>query len=97
MEKAKIAEKYDIVFDAVGKFNKKQCEPLLNKNGIFKTVSSVYASETIQQLYLLKALFKKGELKAVIDKTFQMDEIVAAHRYVESGRKKGNVELEISE
>lgn len=93
----KQTEKFDIVFDAVGKFNKKQCKQLLNKNGIFKTVSSVYASETIQQLYLLKALFEKGELKAVIDKTFQMDEIVAAHRYVESGRKKGNVVLKISE
>jgi NADPH:quinone reductase-like Zn-dependent oxidoreductase len=70
---------------------------LLNKNGIYKSVSSGYASETIQQLQLLKELFEKGELKAVIDKTFQMEEIIVAHRYVDTGRKKGNVVLKISE
>lgn len=93
----KQTEKFDIIFDAVGKFNKKQCEILLNKNGIYKSVSSGYASETIQQLQLLKELFEKGELKAVIDKTFQMDGIIVAHRYVDTGRKKGNVVLKISE
>lgn len=92
----KQTEKFDIIFDAVGKSNKKQCEILLNKNGIYKSVVS-YASESVQQLQLLKELFEKGELKAVIDKTFKMDEIIAAHRYVETGRKKGNVVLKISE
>ena len=93
----KQTEKFDIIFDAVGKFNKKQCEILINKNGIYKSVSSGYASETIQQLQLLKELFEKGEFKAVIDKTFQMDEIIEAHRYVDTGRKKGNVVIKISE
>ena len=55
----KQAEKLDIIFDAAGKFNKKKCEILLNKNGIYKSVSSEYASETIQQLQLLKELLKK--------------------------------------
>lgn len=90
-------EKFDIIFDAVGKSNRKQCEKLLNGNGIYKNVSSVNASETIQQLQLLKELFEKGAFKAVIDKTFQMDEIVVAHRYVDTGRKKGNVVLKIRE
>lgn len=93
----KLTEKFDIVFDAVGKFNKKQCETLLNKNGIYKTVSLGYASENVQQLQLLKELFEKGALKAVIDKTFQIDEVIVAHRYVDTGRKKGNVVLKISE
>lgn len=93
----KLTGKFDIIFDTVGKFNKKQCKILLNKNGIYKSVSSGYASETIQQLQLLKDLFEKGALKAVIDKTFQMDGIIAAHRYVDTGRKKGNVVLRISE
>lgn len=92
----KQTEKFDIIFDAVSKSNKKQCGILLNKNGIYKNVSS-YASETIQQLQLLKKLFEKGELKAVIDKTFQMDGIINAHKYVDTGRKKGNVVLRISE
>ena len=93
----KQSEKFDIIFDAVGKFNKKQCEILLNKNGIYKSVSSVSASETIQQLKLLKKLFEKEELKAIIDKTFTMTEIVEAHRYVDTERKKGNVVLKMCE
>jgi NADPH:quinone reductase-like Zn-dependent oxidoreductase len=90
-------DKFDIIFDAVGKTTKKECRNLLNENGVYKSVSLGYASETIQQLQLLKELFEKGELKAVIDKTFQMDEVVEAHRYVDTGRKKGNVVLKINE
>lgn len=93
----KQTDKFDIIFDAVGKTTKKECRNLLNENGVYKSVSSGYASETIQQLQLLKELFEKGELNAVIDKTFQMDEIIDAHRYVDSGRKKGNVVLKINE
>jgi NADPH:quinone reductase-like Zn-dependent oxidoreductase len=59
-------------------------------------VSLGFASETIQQLEQLKNLFVKGELKATIDKSFTIDNIADAHRYVETGRKKGNVLLEIS-
>ncbi len=89
--------KFDIIFDAVGKSSKKQCEILLNKNGIYKSVRSGYASETLQQLQLLKELFEKGALKAVIDKTFHLDEIIDAHRYVDTGRKKGNVVIKVCE
>lgn len=89
-------EKYDIIFDAVGKYSKNQCKHLLNKSGFFVSVNAGYASEEISQLKLLKELFEKGEFKPAIDKTFQMDEIIAAHKYVESGRKKGNVVLKIN-
>jgi len=91
----KQTEKFDIIFDAVGTSNRKQCEKFLNRNGMYKSVSS-YASETIQQLQLLKELFEKGAFKSLIDKTFQMDEIIEAHRYVDTGRKKGNLVLKIS-
>lgn len=90
-------EKFDIIFDAVGKSNKNLCKNILNKNGIYKSVRSGYASETIKQLQLLKNLFEKGEFNATIDKTFLIDKIVEAHRYVDTGRKKGNVVLKISE
>lgn len=91
------ADKFDIIFDAVGKSNKNLCKNLLNENGVYKSVSSGYASETIQQLQLLKELFEKGEFKATIDKTFPMDKIADAHKYVDTGRKKGNVVLKISQ
>ncbi|MBB3838273.1 NADPH:quinone reductase-like Zn-dependent oxidoreductase [Runella defluvii] len=90
------AEKFDVIFDAVGAFNRKKCATLLNENGIYKSVNE-YASDTIQQLELLKELFEKGAFKATIDKTFQMAEIIEAHRYVDEGRKKGNVVLKISD
>lgn len=90
-------DKFDIIFDTVGKATKKECRNLLNKNGVYKSVSSGYASETIQQLQQLKELYEKEELNAVIDKAFQMEEIIEAHRYVDTGRKKGNVVLKINE
>jgi len=60
-------------------------------------VRSGYTSGTIQQLEQLKDLFEKGEFKATFDRTFSMDKIVDAYRYVDTGRKKGNVILKISE
>lgn len=92
----KQSEKYDIIFDAVGKTNKKVCSHLLYKKGKFLSVKSGYASETLDQLKLLKGFFEAGVLKAVIDKTFPLESIVEAHAYVDSGRKKGNVILHIS-
>ena len=93
----KQTNKFDIIFDAVGKTNKQECKHLLSEKGEYKSVNgSGYASETLQQLQLLKKLFEKGKFKAVIDKAFPMDKIVEAHRYVDTGRKKGNVVLRIS-
>lgn len=89
------SEKFDIIFDAVGKYSKDKCKHLLKKDGVYKSVSRGFASENIQQLQLLKDLFEKDKLKATIDRIFTMDEIVKAHQYVEKGRKKGNVVLKI--
>lgn len=89
---------FDFVFDAVGKTTKKQCRKLLRDGGVYKTVGGLEtASESKEQLELLKLFFEKGLLKAVIDKTYTLKEIVEAHRYVDSGRKKGNVVLKITD
>ena len=55
------------------------------------------APSGIEQLELLRMLFEAGKYKATIDRTYPLDEIVEAHRYVETGRKKGNVVLKIAE
>lgn len=84
--------RFDFVFDAVGKTTKKQCEKLLARGGIYKTVGGLeYASESPEQLELIKELWEKKAYKAVINRTYPFYEIVEAHAYVDSGRKKGNV------
>jgi NADPH:quinone reductase and related Zn-dependent oxidoreductases len=85
-------EKFDIVFDAVGKTNQKECKGLLKPGGVFVTVGGMdVASETKEMLETLSKMFQEGLLKDVIDKTYSIDQIVEAHRYVDSGHKKGNV------
>ena len=42
-------------------------------------------------LPLLRELIEAGALRIVIDRRYTLDEIVEAHRYVDSGRKRGNV------
>lgn len=88
-------EKFDLIFDAVGKYKKSKWQHLLKESGRFVTVAEGYATESLAQLQMLKDLFESGDLKAVIDKTYYLDEIIDAHRYVDSGRKKGNVVVKI--
>jgi NADPH:quinone reductase-like Zn-dependent oxidoreductase len=84
--------KYDIIFDAVGKIKKKDCKGSLKENGKFVTVGGLdVAKQKKAQLLLLKALYESNQLDAAIDRIYNLDEIVEAHRYVDTGRKKGNV------
>ena len=39
----------------------------------------------------LKELIDSGHLKSVIDRTYNFENIVEAHKYIESGHKKGFV------
>jgi NADPH:quinone reductase-like Zn-dependent oxidoreductase len=48
------------------------------------------------ELASLVRLSETGEFRPVIDRTYDLDEIVEAHRYVDTGRKRGNVVLRIA-
>jgi NADPH:quinone reductase-like Zn-dependent oxidoreductase len=51
-----------------------------------------YAKEDV---LLLKGLIEAGEFRPVVDRIYRLEDVVEAHRYVETGQKTGNVVLTV--
>jgi NADPH:quinone reductase-like Zn-dependent oxidoreductase len=49
-----------------------------------------------EDVLLLKSLLESGEYRAVIDRTYPLEEVVAAATYVDTGLKTGNVVLTLN-
>ena len=84
-------ELYDVVFDAVGKLSKSSRKKALTPNGIFMNVHENAGKENTEDLIFLKDLAEAGKITPVIDRTYSWEQIIEAHHYVDSWRKKGNV------
>ena len=85
-------ERYNLIFDAIGKITKNQCKGALALNGRFVSVEGQgIAKVQTEDLFFLKKLMKEGRIKSVIDRCYSLEQVPAAHEYVETGRKIGNV------
>ena len=91
-------EKYDVIFDAVGKIPSVKRKKSLNENGIYLTSLALSGNIKLkpEDMDSLKELCEAGKLRTIIDKIYSIDEIVEAHRYVDKGHKKGNVIITVS-
>lgn len=90
-----IGELYDVVFDAVAKIPPVLARRALKNTGIYLNVHrDAHANPTgsgINELLILKDLLEAGKFRPVIDRVYPLEQIVEAHRYVDTGHKKGNV------
>ena len=78
---------YDVIFDTLAKFQKSQYSKVLAPNGNFVTMAKLDTKESMENLVFIKELIEAGEIKAFIDRCYPLEEMVEAHRYVDSGRK----------
>jgi NADPH:quinone reductase-like Zn-dependent oxidoreductase len=92
-------ETYDWVLDTVGNTKtsalKEASKTALTPAGQYLSVDEGTPETTREDLVMFKELAEDGKLKPVIDRSFPLEEMVQAHKYVEQGHKKGNVVIAV--
>ncbi|MEI6726625.1 MAG: NAD(P)-dependent alcohol dehydrogenase [Actinomycetes bacterium] len=93
------AGRYDAVLDAIGKRRSaaalKGVRRVLAPGGSCVSIDDGAPSLRREDLVLLGTLAAEGGIRAVIDRTYTLDQIVEAHRYVDGGHKRGNVVIRV--
>ncbi|PKH43465.1 NADPH:quinone reductase [Nocardioides alpinus] len=100
-----LPEKYDVVLDTVGNLDRRTGLRLLAPDGVLVLVAAgladtvlargnvragVSSEDPVAFAWLLERI-AAGELRAVVDRTVPLADIVEAHRLVDSGRKVGSL------
>jgi NADPH:quinone reductase-like Zn-dependent oxidoreductase len=91
---------YDLVLDAVGKRRgsplKDACRRAVAPGGRYVSVDEGTPGYTADELTTLAGLVESGAIRAVIDRTYPLERIAEAHRYVETDHKRGNVVVTVA-
>lgn len=89
--------RYDLILNAVGKRKAVlQAEGSLSPGGRHITVDDSGPKLRSEDLVFLTELVEAGRLRPVIDRSYPLEQIVEAHRYVDQGHKKGNVVIAVA-
>ena len=91
-------ETYDIILDAVDKISSSRGKKSLKSKGIYLNVNKDSGSGDgikTEDLIFLKELIEAGKINTVIDRSYPLEQIIEAHRYVEKGHKKGHVVITV--
>jgi NADPH:quinone reductase-like Zn-dependent oxidoreductase len=100
-------EIYDVIFDVVGTVSFSHTAGSISPNGTYllanprvpQMVGGLWTRMRSSKKVVMETasgtLVEAGQLKSVIDKTYPLEQIVEAHKYVETGAKKGNLVITV--
>lgn len=93
--------KFDFILDSVGKIKssklKESCKDALKDNGKYVSIDDETLVLSSSRLNQISSLVVEGAIKPVLDKTFTLEQIVEAHRYVQGGHKMGGVAILVND
>lgn len=86
---------YDVIFDTLAKCPKSQAALALKPNGLFVSMAQLSTKQNREEFTFIQGLIEAGKLRVVVDRCYPLNQMVEAHRYVGTGRKAGNVVIQV--